>query len=43
MNWYCEKCKKLHTNDEMCPSIKLQLKNHPEWIPEAAIYVSVAA
>ncbi len=42
MNWYCEKCKKVHTDDEMCPRIKNQLKEHPEWLSGAADFVAVA-
>lgn len=36
MNWYCEKCKRIHLSEEMCPQIKRQLSQHPEWIAEAA-------
>lgn len=42
MKWYCEKCKKIHMEDEMCPHIKTQLKAHPEWISEAADFTTVA-
>ena len=42
MNWYCEKCGKIHKDDEMCPKIKKQLKDHPEWLKEAADFTAVA-
>ena len=38
MNWYCEKCKKIHTDEELCPHIKIQLKEHPEWIHRIQLY-----
>ncbi len=42
MRWYCEKCKIFHEDDEMCPRIKKQLKEHPEWLDEAAKFTTVA-
>ncbi len=42
MKWYCEKCKTLHQNDELCPHHKEQLKKHPEWISSAADFIIVA-
>ena len=42
MNWYCEKCKKLHTENDLCPKIRAQLKEHPEWISEATNFITVA-
>lgn len=42
MKWYCEKCKKIHDDDELCPEIKKQLAKHREWIPEAANFAVVA-
>lgn len=42
MKWYCEKCKKIHLEEEMCPRIKQQLKEHPEWILGASNFVTVA-
>lgn len=42
MNWYCEKCKRIHLSEEMCPQIKRQLSQHPEWIAEAANFTTVA-
>lgn len=42
MTWYCNKCKKLHGENEMCPAIKLQLKGHPEWLAQATNFATVA-
>lgn len=42
MRYYCEKCKSLHKDDEICPHYKEQLKNHPEWLKGAADFVTVA-
>ena len=42
MSWYCEKCKKIHVGEEICPRIKKQLSQHPEWISEAANFTTVA-
>ena len=28
MKWYCEKCATIHDDNELCPKIKLQLKNN---------------
>lgn len=42
MKWYCEKCKKMHDDEEMCPRIKSQLEKHPEWLVEAANFTTVA-
>lgn len=42
MKWYCEKCKKMHEDEEMCPKIKSQLAKHPEWLVEAANFTTVA-
>ena len=42
MNWYCEKCKKIHTDNEFCPRIKKQLSQHPEWLTEVANFTTVA-
>lgn len=42
MNWYCEKCKKIHSDDELCPRIKKQLSQHPEWVTEVANFSTVA-
>lgn len=42
MKWYCEKCKKIHLDDELCPRIRKQLKEHPELLSEAATFTTVA-
>ena len=42
MNWYCEKCKKVHQNDDMCPHIQRQLKSHPELLSDAAKFTTIA-
>lgn len=42
MKWYCEKCKKIHDDNEMCPKIKGQLAKHPEWLTEAADFTVMA-
>lgn len=42
MKWYCEKCKKLHDDNELCPVMKKQLKEHPEWLSEIANFTIVA-
>ncbi len=42
MDWYCEKCKKIHKENELCPHIKIQLAKHPEWIANVADFTTVA-
>lgn len=42
MNWYCTKCKKMHKDNELCPFIKQQLKEHPNWLKDAADFTTVA-
>lgn len=42
MKRYCEKCRKMHEENELCPNISLQLKEHPEWLGEAANFVTIA-
>lgn len=42
MKWYCDKCKKIHEEDELCPRIKSQLAQHPEWISNVANFTTVA-
>lgn len=42
MTWFCEKCKKLHTDEEMCPHIRQQLRDNPELLVEAANFTTVA-
>lgn len=40
---YCEKCRDFHEVNDMCPKYKEQLRNHPEWLAEAADFANVAA
>lgn len=40
---YCEKCRDHHEENELCPKYKEQLKQHPEWLGEAADFANVAA
>ena len=40
---YCEKCRDFHEANDMCPKYKEQLKQHPEWLAEAADFANVAA
>lgn len=42
MAWYCEKCKKLHKDEEMCPHICKQLRKSPELLVDAANFIIVA-
>lgn len=42
MKWYCNSCKKIHDDEELCPKYKKQLKEHPEWLAEAADFTTVA-
>lgn len=42
MNWYCTKCKKTHRDNELCPLIKKQLKEHPNWLKDSADFTIVA-
>lgn len=42
MRWYCEKCKKIHEEDELCPNIQNQLRQHPEWLTGIANFTVVA-
>ena len=43
MKWYCEKCKTLHSDDELCPRIKDVIKKNPKIISEVADFTTVAA
>lgn len=43
MSWYCEKCKKMHGEEELCPHIKMQLKKDPGLLEQVANFTSVAA
>lgn len=40
---YCEKCRDFHEENDLCPKYKEQLKQHPEWLGEAANFATVAA
>ena len=42
MVWYCEKCKKIHTDEEMCPHIMTQLQKNPQLLINAANYTTIA-
>lgn len=42
MNWYCDKCKMVHKDNELCPVIKKQLKNEPELLSEVANFTTIA-
>lgn len=42
MKWYCEKCATIHDDNELCPKIKLQLKNNKNLLGEAANFITVA-
>ena len=42
MKRYCEKCRKMHEETELCPNISIQLKEHPEWLGEAASFATIA-
>lgn len=41
MRWYCEKCKVVHNDNELCPRIKSQLKNNPGLLKEVADFATV--
>jgi len=43
LKWYCQKCKTMHNENEMCPHISKELKKHPEWLAEAANFTVIAA
>lgn len=40
---YCEKCRDFHEENDLCPKYKEQLKQHPEWLGDAATFANVAA
>jgi len=42
LSYFCEKCKKLHTDSDICPELLKQMKKKPELIAEAADFLSVA-
>lgn len=39
---YCPKCKALHSEEELCPIFKDQLKRNPDLLSEAASFTAVA-
>lgn len=43
MKKYCEQCRELHDENDMCPKYKELLKKHPEWLEEAVNFTTVAA
>ena len=42
MKRYCEKCRKMHDDNELCPNIAVQIKEHPELLGEAAKFATIA-
>lgn len=42
MKWYCERCKIVHNDNELCPKIKEQFKYHPKLFAEAVDFITVA-
>lgn len=42
MMWYCEKCRRMHDDHEMCPHIVQQVKKDPSIISDAANFAVVA-
>ena len=42
MVYFCEKCKKTHNEDELCPHIKSEIKANPRLLGEAANFANVA-
>ena len=42
MKYYCEKCKRLHADDELCPNIAQQLKENPFHLKRIIDFTSVA-
>lgn len=42
MNWYCNKCKKIHQSEELCPKIESQLKANPKLLIEASNFIIIA-
>lgn len=43
MVYYCKKCQKPHSDEELCPYFKRQIKNNPNLLSEAATFTNVAA
>lgn len=42
MKWYCDKCRTMHSDDEMCPKIQIQLREHPKLLTEATTFATIA-
>lgn len=42
MKIYCATCRKMHAENELCPNISVQLKEHPEWLGEAANFTVIS-
>lgn len=42
MNWYCDKCKKIHRDNELCPRINMQLKSNRGILTEIADFTVLA-
>lgn len=42
MRSYCPKCRKMHEENELCPNISVQIREHPEWLGEAVNFATIA-
>lgn len=42
MRIYCPKCRKMHIENELCPNISMQIREHPEWLGEAVKFSTIA-
>lgn len=42
MRWYCDKCKRMHLENELCPKFKAQLVENPQLLTEVANFTSIA-
>lgn len=42
MDYFCEKCLKMHRSDELCDHLKQQIKNDPKLISEAGNFTNIA-
>ncbi len=42
MRWYCEKCKKIHSDDELCPRYRKQLEQNPDLLAGIIDFSTVA-
>lgn len=40
---YCEQCREIHNEKDMCPRYKKLLEIHPEWLEEATNFTMVAS